>query len=163
MTSNLGNEVIKEYSIGFAGSENALEAANTRHDEMKEKINRILKEHFKLEFLNRLDEIVIFKNLDKEVLSKIVDLELAKVEKRLKNKVINLKIALKVKKMLLEKGYDITYGARPLKRIIQNMILDELAMEIIEGKIKAGDKVEINLNLENKILLTVKWRKMIIT
>ena len=127
-----------------------------RHDEMKEKIDRILKDHFKLEFLNRLDEVVIFKNLGKEVLSKIVDLELAKVEKRLKNKVINLKIALKVKKMLLEKGYDITYGARPLKRIIQNMILDELAMEIIEGKIKAGDKVKIDLSFKDKILLTVK-------
>jgi ATP-dependent Clp protease ATP-binding subunit ClpA len=103
-----------------------------------------------------LDEVVIFKNLSKEVLTEIVDLELAKVEKRLKNKVINLKIAAKVKKMLLEKGYDITYGARPLKRIIQNLILDELAMEIIEGKIKAGDKVEIDLNLKNQILLTVK-------
>ena len=123
---------------------------------MKEKIDRILKDHFKLEFLNRLDEIVIFKNLSKEVLTKIVDLELAKVEKRLKNKVINLKIALKVKKMLLEKGYDITYGARPLKRIIQNMILDELAMEIIEGKIKAGDKVEIDLGIKDKILMTVR-------
>ena len=58
--------------------------------------------------------------------------------------------------MLAEKGYDITYGARPLKRIIQNMILDELAMEIIEGKIKQGDKVEIDLGLKDKILMTVK-------
>jgi len=156
MTSNLGNEVIKEYSIGFTDHADAKKAADFRNDEMKEKIDNILKEHFKLEFLNRLDEIVIFKNLSKEVLTKIVDLELAKVEKRLKNKIINLKIAAKVKKMLLEKGYDITYGARPLKRIIQNLILDELAMEIIEGKIKEGDKVEIDLGLKDKILMTVK-------
>ena len=155
MTSNLGNEVIKEYSIGFTDTSNAKAAADFRHDEMKEKIDRILKDHFKLEFLNRLDEIVIFKNLGKEVLAKIVDLELAKVEKRLKNKVINLKIAAKVKTLLLEKGYDITYGARPLKRIIQNMILDELAMEIIEGKIKAADKVEIDLSFKNKITMEV--------
>ncbi|OGF24102.1 ATP-dependent chaperone ClpB [Candidatus Falkowbacteria bacterium RIFCSPLOWO2_02_FULL_45_21] len=156
MTSNLGNEIIKEYSIGFADTSDEVKTADLRVDEMKEKIDQILKDHFKLEFLNRIDEIVIFKSLNKEVLSKIVDLELAKVEKRLKNKVINLKIAVKVKKMLMEKGYDTTYGARPLKRIIQNMILDELAMEIIEGKIKAGDKVEIDLNLKDKILMTVK-------
>jgi ATP-dependent Clp protease ATP-binding subunit ClpA len=156
MTSNLGNEVIKEYSIGFTDTTDIKQAATLRSDEMKEKIDRILKDNFKLEFLNRIDEIVIFKSLNKEVLSEIVDLELAKVEKRLKNKEINIKIGLKVKKMLAEKGYDITYGARPLKRIIQNMILDELAMEIIEGKIKEGDKVEINLDVKDKILMTVK-------
>ncbi|MDD4272036.1 MAG: hypothetical protein PHF50_04520, partial [Patescibacteria group bacterium] len=150
------NEVIKEYSIGFADTTDIKKAADLRGDEMKEKIDRILKDNFKLEFLNRIDEIVIFKSLNKEVLSKIVDLELAKVEKRLKNKEINIKIGLKVKKMLAEKGYDITYGARPLKRIIQNMILDELAMEIIEGKIKQGDKVEINLDIKDKILMTIK-------
>ncbi|MFH0955839.1 MAG: AAA family ATPase [Candidatus Falkowbacteria bacterium] len=156
MTSNLGNEVIKEYSIGFADTTDVKVATSLRSDEMKEKIDNILKEHFKLEFLNRIDEIVIFKSLNREVLSKIVDLELVKVEKRLKNKEINLKIGFKVKKMLAEKGYDITYGARPLKRIIQNMILDELAMEIIEGKIKQGDKVEINLDIKDKILMRVK-------
>jgi len=156
MTSNLGNEIIKQYSIGFTDTTDVKVAATARSSEMKEKIDQILKENFKLEFLNRIDEIVVFKSLDKGVLSKIVDLELAKVEKRLKNKAINLKIAVKVKKMLAEKGYDTTYGARPLKRIIQNMILDELAMEIIEGKIKEGDKVEINLGLKDKILMTVK-------
>jgi len=156
MTSNLGNEIIKKYSIGFTDTTDIKKAASLRGDEMKEKIDSILKEHFKLEFLNRIDEIVIFKSLNKEVLSKIVDLELAKVETRLKNKEINIKIGLKVKKMLAEKGYDTTYGARPLKRIIQNMILDELAMEIIEGKIKEGDKVEINLGIKDKILMTVK-------
>ena len=156
MTSNLGNEVIKEYSIGFADTADVKQAADLRQDEMKEKIDRILRNNFKLEFLNRIDEIVIFKSLNKEVLSEIVDLELLKVEKRLKNKAINLKIAAKVKKMLAEKGYDIAYGARPLKRIIQNMILDELAMEIIEGKIKQGDKVKIDLGLKDKILMTVK-------
>ncbi len=156
MTSNLGNEVIKEYSIGFADTSDSVQAGLDRSDEMKEKIDRILKDHFKLEFLNRLDEIVIFKSLNKEVLSQIVDLELIKVEKRLKNKDITIKIASKVKKMLAEKGYDLTFGARPLKRIIQNMILDELALEIIEGKIKGGDKVEIDLGIKDKILMTVK-------
>ncbi|MEK7203209.1 MAG: AAA family ATPase [Patescibacteria group bacterium] len=155
MTSNLGNEVIKEYSIGFSDGSDEIKVHATREKEMKEKIDKILKEHFKLEFLNRVDETIIFKNLNKEILSKIVDLELAKVEKRLKNKEINLKVALKVKKMLAEKGFDTTFGARPLKRIIQNLILDELAMEMIEGKIKEGDKVLIELGVKNEIIMNV--------
>ncbi|MDD5291346.1 MAG: AAA family ATPase [Patescibacteria group bacterium] len=156
MTSNLGNEVIKQYSIGFHDNGNEREARENREDEMKEKIDKILKENFKLEFLNRIDEIVVFKSLDKEALEKIVDLELDRVEKRLKNKEISLKISPKVKKMLAEKGYDITFGARPLKRIIQNMILDELALEIIEGKIKGGDDVLIDLGIKDRVMMKVK-------
>jgi len=156
MTSNLGNEVIREYSIGFIDNSCEKEAAKMRDNEMKEKIDKILKEHFKLEFLNRIDEIVIFKSLNKEALAKIVDLELEKVKNRLKNKDISLKIENRVKKFLAEKGYDTTFGARPLKRVIQNMILDELALEIIEGKIKEGDKVVIDLGVKNKVVMKVK-------
>ena len=155
MTSNLGNEIIKQYTIGFTDGADEGQARSLRQAEMKEKIDKILKENFKLEFLNRIDEIVIFKSLTKEVLTKIVDLELVKVEKRLKNKNITLKIAAKVKKLLADKGYDTTFGARPLKRIIQNMILDELALDIIEGKIKDGDKVAIDLGIKDEIKLTV--------
>ncbi len=156
MTSNLGNEVIQQYTIGFFDSQDKKEAAKMREKEMKDKIDQVLKEHFKLEFLNRIDEIVIFKSLSKETLLKIVNLELAKVEKRLLNKDIKLKITAKVKKMLAEKGYDVTFGARPLKRVIQNMILDELALEIIEGKIKPGNKVTIDLGIQNKVLIKVQ-------
>ncbi|MCX6796290.1 MAG: AAA family ATPase, partial [Candidatus Falkowbacteria bacterium] len=156
MTSNLGNEVIKQFSIGFSDGSDEKEATRLRADEMKEKIDQILKDNFKLEFLNRIDEIVIFKNLDKETLIKIVDLELEKVEKRLIDKNIKIKIATKVKNMLAEKGYNITFGARPIKRIIQNMILDELALDIIEGKIKEGDNINIDLGIKDKVLIRVK-------
>jgi len=156
MTSNLGNEVIKEYSIGFADHGDEKQAVKMRGDEMKEKIDKILRDNFKLEFLNRIDEIVIFKNLNREALSMIVDHELVKVEKRLKNKDITIKVGQKVKTMLAEKGYDVTFGARPLKRIIQNMILDELAYKIIEGTIKEGDKVTIDLGVKDKIVMMVK-------
>ena len=156
MTSNLGNEVIKQYSIGFTDAENKDEAHVIPVDEMREKIDKILKDNFKLEFLNRIDEIVIFKSLTREILQQIVDLELNKVETRLKNKNIKVRIAAKIKKHLAIKGYDITFGARPLKRLIQNMILDELALDIIEGKIKEGDKVLIDLNALNKVTLNVK-------
>ncbi len=153
MTSNLGNEVIKQFSIGFNSSDGEKEEVEMREEEMKEKIDEILKDHFKLEFLNRIDEIVVFKSLSKDVLGKIVELELEKVEKRLKNKDIKIKISPKVKKLLAEKGYDITFGARPLKRIIQTMILDELAMDIIEGKIKEGNKVTVDLGIKDKVVM----------
>ncbi|MFA6393785.1 MAG: AAA family ATPase [Patescibacteria group bacterium] len=156
MTSNLGNEVIKEYTIGFIDESDRESVKDIRENEMKEKIDGILRENFKLEFLNRIDEIVIFKSLNKIDLMKIVDLELAKVEKRLKNKLITVKVGGKVKKMLADKGFDITYGARPLKRVIQNQILDELAMRIIEGKIKEGDKVTIDLGAKDEVLVNVK-------
>ncbi|MFH1822661.1 MAG: AAA family ATPase [Patescibacteria group bacterium] len=155
MTSNLGNEVIKQYSIGFYDGSDERNADANREKEMKEKIDSILKEHFKLEFLNRIDEIVLFKSLSKDVLTQIVDLELTKVEHRLKNKSITIKISNKVKKLLATKGYDMTFGARPLKRIIQNFILDELALEIIEGKIKEGDKILIDLGIKDKITMKV--------
>lgn len=156
MTSNLGNEVIKEYSIGFYDTTDQDKLNTLRQAEMKEKIDRVLRQHFKLEFLNRIDEIVVFKSLTKEDLSLIVDLELAKVSRRLKNKEIKLKIGKKVKELLAEQGFDTTFGARPLKRKIQDLILDELSMEIIEGKIKAGDNVTINLGSQNEVLLAVK-------
>jgi len=156
MTSNLGNEVIKQYGIGFSDNSSKKIEEDTRTKEMKDKIDEILKSHFKLEFLNRIDETVIFKTLPKEILSQIVELEISKVEKRLQNKNISLKILNKVKEMLTDKGYDPTFGARPLKRVIQNIILDEIALEIIEGKIKAGDKITVDLGVKNNILIKVK-------
>jgi ATP-dependent Clp protease ATP-binding subunit ClpB len=156
MTSNLGNEVIKQYSIGFGGGQNEEQNTKLREDEMKERIDGILKDYFKLEFLNRIDEIVIFKNLGKESLEKIVDLELNKVEKRLKNKNITIKISAKVKKYLSDKGYDSSFGARPLKRVIQSMILDELALNIVEGKVKDGDRLTIDIGTKDNILVSVR-------
>jgi len=158
MTSNLGNEIIKQYSIGFSDESDKKTASVNRNTEMKEKIDKILKNHFKLEFLNRIDEIVLFHSLSPAALEKIVDLELEKVSRRLHNKNISLRISPRVKKLLTEKGYDITYGARPLKRIIQTMILDELAMEIINSKIKDGDKVKIDLGQEEEVTISLLKR-----
>lgn len=152
MTSNLGNEIIKKYSIGFEDEEDSADGTKA----MKAKIDEKLKEHFKPEFLNRIDEIVVFKTLGKEALTEIIDLELGKVQKRLKNKEIAIKISSKVKKMLAQEGYNPAFGARPLKRIIQNKILDELSMDIVEGKVKEGDKVTIDIGAEDKIALQVK-------
>ncbi|MCX6799553.1 MAG: AAA family ATPase, partial [Candidatus Falkowbacteria bacterium] len=152
MTSNLGNEVIEEYTIGFSDGSDIKKAASTREKEMQDKIQEILREFFKLEFLNRIDEIIIFKPLSKKTLTLIVDLELEKLAKRLKNREITLKISAKVKALIAEKGYDPTFGARPLKRLIQNLILDEIAMRIIEGNVHEGDVLTIDLGAKEKIL-----------
>ena len=126
-----------------------------RDEEMKKKIHGVLREHFKLEFLNRIDEIVVFKNLDKKTLSKIVDLELEKVQARLHNKDITLKVSNKVKRKLAEEGFDTTYGARPLKRIIQNKILDELSLEMVKGNVQEGNNVSIDLGKQNDVKVKV--------
>ena len=155
MTSNLGNEVIKDYSIGFYDGSDAKKLAQAREEEMKDKIDRILREHFKLEFLNRIDEIVIFKSLSKEALNQIVELELEKVSQRLAIKGIKFKATVKLKRFLADKGYDVTFGARPLKRVIQNQLLDELALQIIEGKIKEGDTVISDID-NNKVVFRLE-------
>ena len=145
MTSNVGSDIIyKMQSFGF--QENRKEDSGSE-DDMRNKVQASLKEQFKPEFLNRVDEIIIFHPLNKKVLQQIVDLQINLVQNRLSEKNIKLKVSNEVKTYLTEKGYDPIYGARPLKRIIQNEILDELALEIIEKKIVEGDS--INVKLEN--------------
>lgn len=146
MTSNIGSHIIyKMESFGFQSDRKANEV---NENEMRSKVQASLREQFKPEFLNRIDELIIFHPLKKKVLQQIVDLQIGLVQKRLEEKSIKLKISSDVKNYLTNKGYDPTYGARPLKRVIQNEILDELALEIIEKKISAGDTVKIMLENE---------------
>jgi len=113
----------------------------------------VVKSYFKPEFLNRIDEIVIFNSLSQENLKDIVEIQLKLVQKRLKQKNIILEFTQTLKDFLAKEGYDINYGARPLKRVIQNQILDELALEIIEGKIKEGQKVKIDVKRDKVIIV----------
>lgn len=140
MTSNMGSDYInKMASIGF----------NTREDleqreSMREKIFESLKEGFRPEFLNRIDEIVIFNYLQKDQIKSIVDLELSKVEKRLANKEIKIEISEKAKEFLAKEGFDQNLGARPLKRVIQRLILDPLSIKIVTNEIAEGSRVLID-------------------
>jgi ATP-dependent Clp protease ATP-binding subunit ClpB len=146
MTSNVGSDIIyKMKRVGFK-EENEREAMSEK--EITEKVTSTLRERFKPEFLNRIDEIIIFHPLGQKIIEKIVDLQLKEVQRRLFDKNIALDISAEVKKYLAAKGYDPVYGARPLKRIIQNEILDELALEIIESKIKEGEKIKVRLEKE---------------
>ncbi len=143
MTSNIGSEIINQMQgIGFNGRNKKKE--EIEQEEMEKKVMAALKERFKPEFLNRVDEIIIFQALGKEDLNQIIDLQVKLVNKRLKGKGIQIELTENARKYLLKKGYDPVYGARPMKRAIQTEILDELALEILENKIKKG-KVKVDV------------------
>ena len=140
MTSNIGSEYSREMSkIGFASADE--DTRDRKEQDMKEKIRKSLERYFRPEFLNRLDEIVIFSPLSPIVIGAIVELQLVRVERRMAGRGIAISFSDDLKKMVAEKGYDPQYGARPLKRAIQTLILDPLAQEIIGGHIVDGDAV----------------------
>ena len=147
MTSNIGSELIMEMGrrgdFGFADHKKT----NTKNQEekMKEQIMQVLRERFKPEFLNRVDEIIMFHPLNEKQIRTIVDLQLETITERLNNKHIRIEVTDKAKDWLAKKGYDANLGARPLKRVIQTEVLDELAMQIIDGKISDGAKVEVDI------------------
>ena len=115
---------------------------------MREKILDETKRVFKPEFLNRLDEIIVFHTLSKPDLLHIVDLEVAKVKARLKIKEIEIALDNPAHEFVIEKGYDPTYGARPMRRAVERYLEDPLAEELLKGNIKAGDLVEVSVKDE---------------
>ncbi|PID52425.1 MAG: ATP-dependent chaperone ClpB [Candidatus Moraniibacteriota bacterium] len=146
MTSNIGSEKIFEMQNN--GKKN-------NEEKMQEDVMQEMRAHFKPEFLNRVDDIIVFQVLTEEMIKYIVDIQLKQVKERLKNKKIIVEFSPKVLKFLSKKGFDPLYGARPLKRVIQNDLLDELAMEIVDGRIVSGNTVSIDIKNE-KISVSVK-------
>lgn len=141
MTSNVGSQLIMDYS-----GENLTE--------LDDKVLDILRKHFRPEFLNRIDDIVLFDRIRPEAMNAIVDIQLIKVAKQIKDsRDIELEFDNSLKEMLAHDGYNPAFGARPLKRLIQKRILDSLAIELIEGKIKDGDNVKISWK-DNKTIFT---------
>ena len=141
MTSNVGSQLIMDYS-----GENLTELDN--------KVLDILRQHFRPEFLNRIDDIVLFDRIRPEAMNAIVDIQLIKVAKQIKDsRDIELEFDNSLKEMLAHDGYNPAFGARPLKRLIQKRILDSLAIELIEGKIKDGDNIKISWK-DNKTIFT---------
>ncbi|KKS53593.1 MAG: Chaperone ClpB [Parcubacteria group bacterium GW2011_GWC2_45_7] len=161
MTSNIGSEVIlslaKSGTLGFAADN----VEKTVEQNLDEKLRKMLYERFKPEFLNRVDDIVVFHSLKPDHITQIIDIQLIEVIKRLQDKRIKIELTPKAKNFLSEKGYNPTFGARPLKRLIQDEILNALAIEIIKGKFKEGDHVRINLNHDKIILEKVEARKRV--
>ncbi len=139
LTSNVGAELIKKQtSLGFGAPKH-----DEGYDTMQGKILEETKRVFKPEFLNRLDDIIVFHTLSKEMLTRIVDLEVAKVASRIKEKEIILTLDAAAHEFLIEKGYDPTYGARPMRRAVERYLEDPMAEEILRGSFKAGDQVQV--------------------
>jgi ATP-dependent Clp protease ATP-binding subunit ClpB len=140
MTSNLGGQVIKEFSQDY--------------EVMEREVKKILESHFRPEFLNRIDEVVIFKSLSKGTILKIVDLQLDLLRKRLEERKIGIDISRKARELLAERGYDPVFGARPLKRTIQQDIQNPLATKLLSGEFKDGETVKIDADSKGEFLFS---------
>ena len=132
MTSNVGSQIIQEMQ-------------GRNREDMEKAVMEVLRATFKPEFLNRIDEIVTFNSLSQEEIKKIVGIQISLLSKRLEGNKITLKLTDAVETFLAETGFDPLYGARPLKRAIQHYIQDPLAMKILEGSVKEGDQITVDM------------------
>jgi ATP-dependent Clp protease ATP-binding subunit ClpB len=130
MTSNIGSQAIQEYGAG--------------DERTRELVLGVLREHFPPEFLNRVDETIVFHQLGRDELRAIVDIQLRGLERRLAERRITLRFTPAAKDLLIEEGYDPIYGARPLKRAIQRRLLDPLALKLLEGELLDGQSMSVD-------------------
>ena len=138
MTSNIGSPIIQEYFMDGRTDKSSRQT-------MEDKVMAELKQHFRPEFLNRVDDVIIFQSLDEEELAKIVDIQLERLGKRLAQQNLTLDVDSAAKKLLAKEGYDPQFGARPLKRAIQEQLLNPLATKLLEGDFKPGDKIKVTV------------------
>jgi ATP-dependent Clp protease ATP-binding subunit ClpC len=156
MTSNIGARQLKDFGQGVGFGTAAKKAQEDSHQ--KSVIESALKKAFAPEFLNRIDDVIVFNPLEKEDIHKIIDIELDKLYKRIKDIGYVLSLTDKAKDYIADKGFDKQYGARPLKRAIQKYIEDALAEEIVNSKLEEGDSIFMDLD-EKKEELTIKIKK----
>lgn len=143
MTSNIGSELIREATAS---------GGTVKEDEVRLAVLEALRAHFRPEFLNRVDEIIVFNSLSKENIKRIVDIQLRHLKKRLEDKKIEIELTEKAKEQLAEEGFDPVYGARPLKRAIQRQVQDPLALALIEGRFKEGDRILIDADESGELV-----------
>ena len=153
MTSNVGAEMIRKGTVlGFTSGSNEAKTREQAYDKMKDNLLNEMKKTFRPEFLNRVDGVVVFHSLSKEQIRQIVDLMLTSVTQQLKEKDIALEVTDAAKDFLGEKGYDEVYGARPLRRAIQDMVEDKLSEDLLRGNFQSGDSVIVDLE-EDQIVV----------
>ncbi|MDB6022745.1 MAG: ATPase domain protein [Pedosphaera sp.] len=149
MTSNVGSETIKKQSsMGFSPISD-----ESSYEKMREKIMDEAKRTFRPEFLNRLDDVIVFRSLTKPDLVEILDIEIGKVMGRLKNKNIHLTLDEKAKEFLVQKGYDPNYGARPMRRSVERFLEDPLAEEILKGNVHENDPVQVTMENDKLVFI----------
>ena len=149
MTSNIGSHYIQD-KLEFFNEDNVEEMMG----ELRQQLHKLLRKTIRPEFLNRIDEIVLFKPLLKSEIRKIVDLQLERVQKMLKDKEITLKVSDEAKDWLAQLGYDVTYGARPLKRVIQKYLVNPLSQELLTGNFGDGDTIKVNVGESAKLVFS---------
>lgn len=147
MTANLGSHLIQEKLSVFTE-----ENADQLLGDLRVKLTEMLRQNIRPEFLNRIDEIVLFKPLLRNELKKIIDIQLNRVNKMLEDKNITLKVTDAVKDYILQIGYDVTYGARPLKRMIQKHIINPLSTELLMNNFESGDTVVADYTEDGKVV-----------
>jgi ATP-dependent Clp protease ATP-binding subunit ClpC len=158
MTSNVGAQLLnKEASIGFRQSKDKSKANQAEYEAMKDKVLGELKNTFKPEFLNRIDEVIVFHSLRIEEMYSIVELLLKRVRTQLTEQQLELVVPQYAKDYLIEKGFDAQYGARPLRRTIQRMVEDPLAEGLLNGTFHPGDLVEASV-VDDELHLQVRNR-----
>jgi len=131
MTSNIGSQFINQPGLS--------------EDEIRERVNTALTQNFRPEFLNRVDETIIFHGLSREQISQIVEIQLGGLRQRLAERKMALTLTPNAKQFLAAEGYDPIYGARPLKRVIQKRLLDQLALKLLNGEIRDGDHLMVDV------------------
>ncbi|MDD2252684.1 MAG: AAA family ATPase, partial [Dehalococcoidales bacterium] len=154
MTSNIGAELIRKGSqIGFSSHTDEAKTQQQNYDSMKEKLLGEVKKAFKPEFFNRLDGTIVFHPLNQDQILQIVDLVIGNVTSQLSEREISIEISREAKNFLGKKGYDEVYGARPLKRVIQDLIEDPISEGLLRGSYKTGDAIKVDLK-EDQIVIT---------
>ncbi len=155
MTSNIGSKVIEKGGggLGFEFSGDSVE--DSQYNRIKSLVNEELKQYFRPEFLNRLDEIIVFRQLTKNEVKEIAEIMLQEVFARLQDKGINLNVTDAFKERLVEEGYNPSYGARPLRRAVMRLLEDSLAEEVLSGRIKDGDKALVDIDDNKKVTINI--------
>ena len=155
MTSNIGSKVIEKGGggLGFEFSGDSVE--DSQYNRIKSLVNEELKQYFRPEFLNRLDEIIVFRQLSKNEVKEIAEIMLQEVFVRLKDKGIKLDVTEAFKERLVEEGYNPSYGARPLRRAVMRLLEDSLAEEVLSGRIKDGDKALVDIDENKKVTINI--------
>ena len=155
MTSNIGSKVIEKGGggLGFEFSGDSVE--DSQYNRIKSLVNEELKQYFRPEFLNRLDEIIVFRQLSKNEVKDIAEIMLKEVFSRLNEKGIKLDVTDAFKERLVEEGYNPAYGARPLRRAVMRLLEDSLAEEVLSGRIKDGDKAIVDIDENKKVIVNI--------
>jgi ATP-dependent Clp protease ATP-binding subunit ClpC len=154
MTSNIGADMIKnQSSLGFAMKRDEATEERLSYEDMRKKLNESLKRAFRPEFINRVDAVVIFRSLNKEDIQQIVSLELNKVAERLKEHSLLLTASTEALASLADQGYDSEFGARPLRRIIQQKVEDPLSDRLLASEFVNGDSIEVAVNEDGEVIL----------